>query len=111
MDYVEACRACIQGGEALTIYGAFSNKMQVAAVGGEVGEGHEVDEAEYNKEMVEQFGQATAHREVDILIVCDRFETGCDNDKVCFVAVDKKTTSAEKLVQVYSRGGKAKNLR
>lgn len=113
MDYVEACRACLpsdETGSPFRIYGAFSGKLAAAAVG-EDGDGNpEYDEAEYNKDFIETLGSPKdPHRFADILVVCDRFETGYDNDKVCLVAVDKKMSSLEKLVQVYSRGNRRRD--
>ena len=37
------------------------------------------------------------------LEVCDRYDTGYDNDRVAIVGFDKHITSDEKLVQIYSR--------
>jgi len=109
MDYVEACRAHAHAlGETLKIYGAFSSRLTLAAAGDDADGGPEVDEQEYNKALIDQCPDehGSAHRHADILVVCDRFETGYDNDAICVVAVDKKVTSPEKLVQIYSRGNR-----
>ena len=45
-------------------------------------------------------------RYADILVACDRFETGYDNSAICIMGVDRRIGSAEKLVQVYSRANR-----
>ncbi|CAE7796014.1 unnamed protein product, partial [Symbiodinium sp. CCMP2456] len=47
-----------------------------------------------------------AHKKADILVVCDRFETGYDNSAVTLLGVDRKIGSDEKLVQIYSRANR-----
>ena len=65
-------------------------------------------EAAYNAGLIAELGEE-AHRLVDVLAVCDRFETGFDNDAICLVAVDRHASSAEKLVQVYSRANRQRH--
>ena len=42
----------------------------------------------------------------DVLVVCDRFDTGYDNDCICLVGVDRQISSNDKLVQIYSRANR-----
>ena len=38
---------------------------------------------------------APTHNRADVLVVCQRFETGYDNDAVCVLGVDRQMSSEE----------------
>ena len=42
-------------------------------------------------------------KQVNILVVCDQFETGYDNCAVSCLGIDRSIGFEEKLVQVYNR--------
>eukprot|EP00928_Gymnodinium_smaydae_P020381 TRINITY_DN17876_c0_g1_i1.p1 TRINITY_DN17876_c0_g1~~TRINITY_DN17876_c0_g1_i1.p1 ORF type:complete len:1075 (-),score=179.60 TRINITY_DN17876_c0_g1_i1:198-3362(-) len=107
MDYVEACKAHVANmDEQVLIYGAFSGTLAMATAGADCQDGLEVDETAYNRDSFKHIEDNAPHRHADILVVCDRFETGYDNNCICLVVVDKRVTSPEKLVQIYSRGNR-----
>ena len=43
------------------------------------------------------------HNKSNTFVVCDRFETGYDNPEVTLLGMNRRMSSEEKLVQVYSR--------
>ena len=58
----------------VAVYGAFSGKLQHGD--------SSVDEAAYNgplKEMLNLKDTKDMHKKCDVLVICDRFETGYDN--------------------------------
>lgn len=81
----------------VAVYAAFSGKLEH--------DGRQVDEDTYNSEL-KALHVEEAHKKADILVVCDRFETGYDNSAVTLLGVDRKIGSDEKLVQIYSRANR-----
>ena len=98
LSYSEAFKA-LGSTEQVTVYGAFSGRLQH-------GEGT-VDENSYNGSLHEALGSnVDMHKKSDVLVICDRFETGYDNSAVTLLGIDRKIGSDEKLVQVYSRANR-----
>ena len=93
-EYATAFKAAAAG---LHTYGAFSGYL--------THEGVQVTEAQYNRLLEDVLGM-NSHQKADILVVCDRFETGYDNSAVSIIGIDKKMSSPEKIVQVYSRANR-----
>ena len=70
----------------VAVYGAFSGKLQHGD--------SSVDEAAYNgplKEMLNLKDTKDMHKKCDVLVICDRFETGYDNSAVTLLGIDRRT--------------------
>lgn len=82
LSYSEAFKA-LGSTEQVTVYGAFSGRLQH-------GEGT-VDENSYNGSLHEALGSnVDMHKKSDVLVICDRFETGYDNSAVTLLGIDRK---------------------
>jgi len=98
LSYSEAFKA-LGSTEQVTVYGAFSGRLQHGEA--------TVDENSYNRSLQEALGSnVDMHKKSDVLVICDRFETGYDNSAVTLLGIDRKIGSDEKLVQVYSRANR-----
>lgn len=100
LSYAEAFKSLAAQHEPgkVAVYGAFSGKLQHGD--------RSVDEAAYNLPLQGMLNTQDLHKKSDILVICDRFETGYDNTAVTLLGIDRRMSSDEKLVQVYSRANR-----
>lgn len=93
LQYAEAFKALAAHHGQVTVYGAFSGRLQH-------GDG-QVDEATYNVQLQNVLEPKDMRKRADILVICDRFETGYDNSAVTLLGIDRKMLVSK--VNVYGQ--------